>query len=114
MTITLDIEQGRKFILERNTITSIGLKEACPYCNSTECFAYCDGSQGDIDGLESEEDMQYRKVWNFAIEAIESLILAQARTIPNLIVQKDLTVNPLYLDALKTTIDALSNNLQEY
>lgn len=71
---------------------------------SVNCYANCDGSQSDIDGLESEEQMNERKAANSAIDGIESLVLA-------LITKK--VCDPLsesFKKAITTSLDAIGNN----
>lgn len=58
------------------TIESENLKGTCPYCNNSECYGNCDGSAGDIDNLETEEDMYDRKMFNSVIDGLESLVMA--------------------------------------
>jgi hypothetical protein len=96
---------GGRFILEGNTIRSENLKEVCPYCRNTDCYANCDGAQGDIDGLESEEQMHAREVSNHAIDAVESLVLAL-----HLSGQYDIEA-PAFIKAVETTLDSIGNNL---
>lgn len=90
-------------IIEGNTIRSEGLKENCPYCQQATCYADCDGSQGDVDGLESEDQLINRIVWNNSIDIIESLVLSLHMT------GHDVST-PAFSQALQTTIDAMINH----
>lgn len=79
MDFVISINNDAKICVSKEgLLTSNGLKEECPYCGQTDCYADCDGSQGDIDGLESEEQMIERRVANARIDGMESLILALA------------------------------------
>lgn len=84
------------------SITS-SLKDPCPYCQLHDCYADCDGSQGDIDELESEEDMDNRKRWNETMDVIESLVLAHACSGVEV-------TSEAYLTGIRTTLEALVNN----
>jgi hypothetical protein len=72
----IDINKSASIEVEGRCITSEGLKEDCPYCGHVDCYADCDGSAGDIDELESEEQMVERRVANARVDGLESLILA--------------------------------------
>tara|TARA_R110000824_G_scaffold201667_2_gene385749 strand:- start:3796 stop:4161 length:366 start_codon:yes stop_codon:yes gene_type:complete len=84
------------------TISS-DLKESCPYCDCIECNADCDGSAGDIDGLEDQDDLDSRNRYNAAIDGLESLILAHA------FAGIDITT-PAYLEGIETAESAIGNN----
>ena len=78
------------------------LKQLCPYCDTAECYADCDGSKGDIDGLESQEDMENRIRYNSAIDGIESFLMAiYARGV--------VLPDDVLREALQTVSDALDN-----
>lgn len=90
-------------VSEEGTLTSEGLKTDCPYCSCQDCYADCDGSAGDIDGLESLEQMNERMVSNARIDGMESLILALAKE------GYDIT-EERFKNAVITTCDAIANN----
>ena len=85
------------------TITSEGLKEVCPYCSQPDCYGDCDGSAGDIDYLESEEQMNERHIANARVDGMESLILA-------LVSEGYEPLDVKFQNAILTTCDALANN----
>jgi len=108
MEIVLELGEGQSIRFPKEGgVTSVGLKENCPYCGQPDCYADCDGSAGDIDGLESEEQMYARKVVNTAIDAVESLLLSFANA--GLIRLTDTRLK----DAVQTTLDAIANNCGE-
>jgi len=80
---------------------SSDLHEDCPYCCQSECYLHCDESQAGNE--ETEEDMWERADYNKRMDAIESLILAQACAGIDI-------ESSAYLEALKTGIEAISNN----
>jgi len=74
LSIILNSGQGCTLTADENVASiSSTLKDACPYCGRIECYAECDGSEGDIDGLESQEDMDQRRSVTMA-ETITVLI----------------------------------------
>lgn len=89
-----------------------GTKEECPYCNLIDCYGDCDGSKGDIDGLETEEETASRRDYNAACDGIESLLL-------NLVssgcvlndARDDFRDRESLEKALKDAIDGCANNL---
>jgi len=107
--LTLDIDGVKSIslvIAEDGSVGSItsSLKDSCPYCQLPDCYADCDGSQGDIDELESEEDMENRRRWNETMDVIESLVLGHACA------GVDVT-SKAYITGIQTTIEALTNNM---
>lgn len=105
---TLDIDGVRTISLmvaadgSAGSITS-SLKDLCPYCQLPDCYADCDGSQGDIDELESDEEMENRSRWNETIDVIESLVLAHACAGVDVASEN-------YVVGIRTIIEALGNN----
>lgn len=91
--------------LENGFISSTGIKQECPYCRNINCYGHCDGSQGDIDGLESEEQTQAREISNAAIDGLESLLLSLSDAG---IIKPD---DPRLPKAIETSLDAIANNL---
>lgn len=93
---------------------SEGLKESCPYCSSETCYADCDGSQGDVDGLESEEQMVERRVSNAAIDGVESLVLAMLSSGVIGPVWSDVdgesALDSRVVQAIEVALDAVGNN----
>ena len=69
-----------------------------------DALSDCDGSAGDVDGLESEEQMVERRVSNAAIEGVESLALSllQAGVVE--------FGSPEFAVALEVALDAIGNN----
>jgi hypothetical protein len=78
-------------------------KDVCPYCSVVDCYADCDGSAGDIDGLESEEETIGREHYNCAIDGIEALILAMACAG----IEID---TPAMIEAIETAVEGAANN----
>lgn len=102
--IIMPVSAGR-IILDGHGVRSEDLKEACPYCGQVDCYADCDGAQGDIDGLESEEQMNERRAANSAIDGVESLVLALV---------EGKVCDPLsakFKEAIATALDAIGNNM---
>ena len=105
--LRLDHERYISFPKE-GSVYSESIKEDCPYCADPDCYANCDGSAGDVDGLESEEQMYDRKVINTAIDTVESLLLALSEAgVINLV--KD---NEKIVEAVQITLDALVNHVE--
>jgi hypothetical protein len=102
MSAVIRINDGVYFEYDFGVLTSHGLKEPCPYCGQDDCYADCDGSQGDIDGLESEEEMIERRVTNARVDGLEALILAMAKD-HNLLESKT-------KEAIITAVDAIANH----
>lgn len=96
-------ENSRIAVSKEGILTSKGLKEECPYCGQTDCYANCDGSQGDIDNLESEEEMIERRIANARVDGMESLILALALKGYNMTHER-------FKEAVITACDAIANN----
>lgn len=96
---------GKAIIINGNSITSAGLKQVCPYCSQETCYADCDGAAGDIDGLESEEQMEMRRLYNFAVDGLESYLLALSMA------GVDVSTDA-FKEALQTTLDAIANNVE--
>lgn len=94
---------ARICVSKEGLLTSEGLKEECPYCGQADCYAHCDGSAGDFDGLESEEQMNERRVANARVDGMESLILALAKKGYNITDER-------FRDAVITACDAIANN----
>jgi len=69
ITVTLWEEYG--------TIHS-DLNKKCAYCSEDGCYGDCDGSSGDIDGLESTKETDNRWTHNVVIDGLTSMILAHA------------------------------------
>jgi hypothetical protein len=80
------------------------LHSECPYCSRVTCYADCDGGGGDIDGLESEEDMEERRHYNAMADAVESLILA------HVMAGIDVT-EPAYSEGVETAMEAIANKV---
>jgi hypothetical protein len=75
---TIMLESGQGVVLkadEGGAAIQSDLKNACPYCSRTDCYADCDGSAGDIDGLESEDDMEDRRRFNLMVDGIEAFLM---------------------------------------
>ena len=79
------------------------MKETCPYCGQINCYGDCDGSQGDVDGLEDENGMNDRRTFNAIIDGIHSLVLAHVSA------GIDVT-SEQYQEGLETAFDAIQNN----
>ena len=79
---------------------------ACPYCNENDCLFSCDMSQGQPEGetLETDEQQVSRHMFNGAMDGIESILLALACE------GVDIETTE-FREALKTTTDAVSNNV---
>jgi hypothetical protein len=90
-------------ISKEGMLTSEGLKEECPYCGQVDCYADCDGSAGDIDGLESEEQMIERRVANARADGLEALVLA-------LVCKGYDPTDEKFKGAVTTACDAIANN----
>ncbi len=104
MDFVIPINDGMNiFISKEGALTSMGLKEECPYCGCKDCYADCDGSAGDIDGLESEEQMNERRIANARVDGMESLILA-------LVCAGYDPTDEKFRNAVITTCDAIANN----
>lgn len=77
------------------------LKENCPICGA-ECYGACESiSSGEV---EAPEDLDSRRMFNTAMDAVESVVLAHACA--GLDVQ-----SKEYVEGLKTAIEAISNNV---
>jgi hypothetical protein len=106
-TISLNLDGVRSLdiVIEGNEGTIIkSLKDECPYCQQTDCYANCDGSQGDIDELETEEEMHFRKNWNATMDVIEFLIVEHAKA------GVDVT-SEAYVSGVRASLGALENNI---
>lgn len=104
MDFVIPINDDMKIsISKEGLLTSRGLKEECPYCGQVDCYADCDGSAGDIDGLESEEQMIELRVSNARIEGMESLVLA-------LVCEGFDPTDEKFKNAVITACDAIANN----
>lgn len=86
------------------------MKESCPCCGETECYADCDGSQmdeaaADAAGVayESEEDQEGRKLFNAAVDGMEALILGAASA------GVDIS-SAAFVEGIETAYSALGNN----
>jgi len=82
------------------------LKDGCPFCDQSDCYNGCDESMGD-DGLgavETEDELDNRRRWNFGMNAIESLVLAHACAGINVCGEK-------YIKGIEQAIEGLSNDL---
>ncbi len=79
-------------------------KDQCHYCGQDYCYGDCDGSQGDIDNIEDEDATNSRKMYNVAMDALESMILAHAIAGVDVMSEE-------YKEGIKASIDACANNL---
>ena len=79
------------------------LHEECPFCREPQCYDNCDESlSADMDLVESEEDIENRKLFNASIDALESLVLAHA------VAGIDVT-SPEYQEGIRTAIQAYAH-----
>jgi hypothetical protein len=101
--VIINLSMG-KITLIGNGLSSEELKDPCPYCLQDDCYGNCDGSAGDVDGLESEEEMVDRQIYNATIDGIESLTLA---LLSNGALRYD---DPKLKEALETSLAAAANN----
>ena len=87
-----------------------GLKEVCTHCNDRECDWDCMdalewASDRDIDIQDiNNEELNSNRNYNYAADALESVILAHAQA------GVDVTSN-IYVEGLKTAVDAIVNNI---
>lgn len=58
-----------------SSVVSTGLKQKCHYCDTDTCFFDCDGSRGDVDGVEDDVAVIARQKHNGFIDGLESLLL---------------------------------------
>lgn len=83
------------------------LKDVCPVCNKWDCYFSCDLSQAGPpeipESTESEEDVANRKLYNAAIDGIESMVLGHA------VAGVDIE-NDDYLEGLDAALQACGNN----
>ena len=88
------------------TITS-NLKDECPYCHQIDCYAQCETfSEGTLvveEHNEAADEAESRRVFNAAIDAVESLILAHACAGIDI-------ESPAYIEGIETAIDACAEN----
>ncbi len=73
------------------------LSEPCPCCGSFLCYGDCE------DCTESEDDQTQRFIQNVKVEALESMIVAQACA------GIDITT-PAYLESIETVVDRITNS----
>lgn len=87
-----------------------GLKETCTHCEDPRCDWDCMdalewASDRDIDYQnKNNEELESHKNFNYAVDALESLILAHAQA------GVDVT-SYIYLEGFRTAVDAISNNM---
>jgi len=98
------------------TVTST-LKETCPYCQDTDCDFDCPEAMNNISGKDADvvaaastmdikldkEDLESNRNYNFACEALESIVLGHAVAGVNI-------ETAAYLEGLEAAIDAVANN----
>ncbi len=104
-TFELDFgEQGHIgiAITKHGATVDSDLKDKCPYCGLRDCYFNCDQSTYD-DELETQEEMIDRKMFNTAIDVVESMVLAHA--IAGIDVEA-----PSYKDGIEQVIKAFVNN----
>lgn len=89
---------------------STNLKETCSYCNNEDCDMdcpnygeHCNDRDPDIQRQKEEEGIKFR-LYNTAIDAIESMILAQACAGIDVESEK-------YIISLQACLDSIGNNL---
>jgi RNA polymerase subunit RPABC4/transcription elongation factor Spt4 len=99
-----------KFGNKGSAAISSDLKELCPHCQDSECYFTCEKSQvipdcqfSEIAKEEEDEKVQSRHVWNSAMDAIESLILAHACAGINV-------CGKGYIKGIEQAIEGLSNH----
>jgi hypothetical protein len=78
------------------------LKEPCPYCDTVTCRNDCDGAQGNIDNLVTDDELDLRVRANDLIDVVESMVLAHACAGIDI-------ESPAYVEGIETTVDKLSN-----
>jgi hypothetical protein len=59
-------------------ISSNDLKKNCPYCGKPDCYNDCDEVAGGGAGAETDSELLSRRLYNCAIDAVESIVLAHA------------------------------------
>lgn len=88
-----------------------GQKETCTHCDDPQCDWDCMealewASDRDPDMCrENTEELEDKRNFNYAMDALESLILAHAQA------GVDVTSN-IYLEGYKTAVDAICNNMR--
>jgi hypothetical protein len=89
-------------------LTSDGLKACCPTCEKPDCyFILCQGGHlFDLhtdDETESRDDIEARRIFNAAVDGVESLILAAA-------CQGIDVETEAFRNAVQTALDAVGNS----
>jgi len=79
------------------------LKNACPYCNQTDCYLDCAESCFN-DELETEDEVEIRHEYNRVMDGIESLLLPLACE------GVDISTEQFKI-AIQTVIDGAANNI---
>lgn len=104
--ITLKIHDGVEIHLNDGSLTSTGLKDPCPHCHKPDCYQHVadDGIDDCPQSYEDQAASNDRRIYNAAIDGLESLVLAQHQA------GLDLEA-PAYLEALRTAVDAITNHL---
>ena len=98
--------QVDKYVIEIDAFADGGvihsnLKELCPICGA-DCYGGCESLSSEE--VEAPEDMEARRMFNTAMDAVESVILAHSCSGVD-VESKE------YIDGLKTAIEAISNNI---
>jgi len=105
-TQTIDLGGNAPIVIQidndgSGTLSSIGLKEACPNCGSETCHRTCP-EQNEFQDSDRELEKEGRLVYNAAIDGMESLLLALACE------GVDVT-GPAFGKAVLTVLDKLGN-----
>jgi hypothetical protein len=93
---------GKRLVVTGNRIESELVRETCPSCGGKSCCFDCDGSQGG-EFPNSADEVSGRLRYNGMLDALESIVLAQACAG----VKVD---DPQYIVGLETALDAFGNN----
>jgi len=103
----LHINTGVSITIAENGLSSTGLKDPCPYCESVECYQHVadlPGCNGVPEQYETEDQSTDRRIYNAAIDGLESLLLSLYHEGYRFDDEKSLR-------AITTAIDAITNNL---
>lgn len=107
MTKKIIIDKGSEISVNpQGYLCSQGLKDPCPYCHHPDCYMHVTQTPGKTGPAryESTDAMQDRRVYNAAIDGIESMILAHAKAGIDIEDQR-------YQESVRTAVEALTNQL---